>query len=168
MNLNPIWDNFFPKNVESTTIDFLKSITLFEHLKSKEVQRLERSFHTRYFKKDEIIFNEDDPGAALYILKEGSVSIYINYKSSPILLASIEPGMFFGELALFDETPRSATVVASKDSVLLALSEAEFNLFSKKEPKIGNKIMMSLGKILSVRLRVANDQIEKLKSLDVK
>lgn len=167
MNLNPIWDNFFDNNVNHVTIDFLKSISLFENLKSNEIARLERTLHTRYYKKDEIVFKEDEPGAALYIIKEGKVDIYINHETSPILLATLEKGMFFGELALFDATPRSATIVASKDTVLIALSKPDFILFSQKEPAIGNKIVMRLGKILSKRLRLANEQIEELKSLHV-
>lgn len=167
MNLNPIWDNFFTKKADSSSIDFLKSISLFEDLKSSEVVRLERTLHTREYKKDEIVFNEGEPGAALYIVEDGKVEIYINYETEPILLATLEKGMFFGEIALFDETPRSATVVAAKDSVLIALSKPDFKLFSKKEPEIGNKIVMRLGKILSKRLIVANHQIEELKSVHV-
>lgn len=167
MNLNPIWDNFFTKNENTSTIEFLKSVSLFKELKYAEVTRLERTLHTRHYIKDEIIFKENEPAAALYIIQEGKVDIFINYGTEPILLATLEKGMFFGELALFDETPRSATVVASKESVLVALSKPDFILFSKKEPAIGNKIVMSLGSILAKRLRVANDQIEELKSLHV-
>ena len=132
MNLNPIWDNFFARKTDSTIIDFLKSISLFENLKSREIVRLERTLHTRHYKKDEVVFREDEPGAALYIIKEGKVDIFINHTTNPILLTTLEKGMFFGELALFDETPRSATVVASKDSTLIALSEPDFMVFSKK------------------------------------
>lgn len=164
MNINPIWDNFFEKNISTNTIDFLKSISLFEKLKSREIIRLERTLHTRKYKKDEIIFKDGEPGAALYIIKEGKIEIFINYETEPILLATLEKGMFFGELALFDESPRSATVVTAKESVLIALSKPDFILFSQKEPVIGNKIIMRLGKILSSRLRVANEQIEELKS----
>ena len=167
MNLNPIWDNFFNENINNVNIDFLKSISLFEHLKSNEVARLERTLHTRNFKKDEIVFKEDEPGAALYIIKEGKVDIFINHDADPILLATLDKGMFFGELALFDATPRSATIVASKDSELIALSKPDFILFSEREPAIGNKIVMRLGQILSKRLRIANEQIEELKSLHV-
>ncbi len=167
MNLNPIWDNFFSKRVDNSIINFLKSIYLFEDLKSGEIIRLERTLHKRHYKKDEVIFKEDEPGAALYIVEDGKIEIYINYETEPILLTGLEKGMFFGELALFDETPRSATVVAAKDSVIIALSKPDFQLFSKKEPEIGNKIIMRLGKILSKRLRVANNQIEELKSVHV-
>lgn len=167
MKLNALWDNFFAKDVKSTTLDFLKSISLFENLKLGEIARLERTLYTRHYNKDEIVFKENEPGAALYIVKEGKVEIYKNYATSPILLATLEKGMFFGELALFDESPRSATVVASKECVLIALSKPDFMLFSAKEPSIGNKIVMRLGHILSSRLRVANEQIEELRSQNV-
>ena len=167
MKLNALWDNFFAKDIKSTTLDFLKSISLFENLKITEIARLERTLYTRHYKKDEIVFKEDEPGAAVYIVKEGKVAIYKNYATNPILLATLEKGMFFGELALFDESPRSATVVASKECVLIALSKPDFMLFSAKEPAIGNKIVMSLGNILASRIRIANEQIEELRSQHV-
>ena len=160
MNKHPIWDNFFTKAGNKSIVSFLKSIALFEDLKHHEIVRLERTLHKRYFKKDEVIIREGEPGAAMYVVKEGKVNVFIHYDTQPILLTSLETGMFFGELALFDENPRSATIAAEKDTILIALSKADFEVFSQKEPSIGYKIVMRLGSIVSKRLRVANDQIE--------
>jgi len=165
MQVNTIWDNFFTKNNNESTIDFLKSIDIFSDLKIREIKRLERTLHKRIYKASEVIFNEGDPGAALYILKSGEVDIVIkNTSSAPIYLTKLTSGMFFGEIALFDEIPRSATVIASKECEIIALSKPDFILFSKKEPAIGMKIIMRLGKILSARLIATNKQIEELKS----
>jgi len=167
MQVNTIWDNFFIKNNRASIIDFLKSIDLFDNLKSREIARLERTLHKRIYKTGEVIFNEGDPGAALYILRSGEVDIVIkNNSDNPIHLTKLTSGMFFGEIALFDEVPRSATVIASEDSEIIALSKPDFILFSKKEPSIGIKICMKLGAILSARLIATNKQIEKLKSND--
>jgi len=167
MSLNIMWDNYFLNESQSTKLNFLKSISLFQKLQLKELSILERTLHIRKYKKDEVIFNENEPGAALYIIEQGKVEIFKSYDSNPILLTTLEEGMFFGELALFDEKPRSATVIATNDCTLIALSKPDFMLFCKKEAKIGNKIIMELGKILSSRLRVANEQIEELKYSDV-
>ena len=164
MQVNTLWDNFFTKDTSNSILDFLKSIDIFSNLKIKEIKRLERTLHTRTYRKDEVIFNEGEPGAALYILKEGEVEIVINYNTSaPILLTKLTSGMFFGEIALFDETARSATVIASKECEMIALSKPDFILFSKKEPAIGFNIVMKLGQILSKRLTTTNKQIEDLK-----
>ena len=164
MNINALWDNFFNKNETQGDVEFLQEIPLFDSLKKSEIIRLERNLHTRIYIKDEKIFSEGEPGAALYIIKDGKVDIYKNYQEdNQILLASIESGTFFGELALFDESARSATVVAAKDTTLLALSKPDLATFSQKDPEIGFKISMRLGEILSTRLRVANSQIEELK-----
>ena len=164
MDINTLWDNFFTKSKTDSIVDFLKSISLFEDLKTGEILRLERTLHKRHYRKGEVIFNEGEPGAALYIVKEGEVEIVINYDTEPIILTKLSSGMFFGEIALFDETPRSATVVASKESEIIALSKPDFILFSQKEPFIGLKIVMRLGEILSIRLKRSNKQIEELKS----
>ncbi len=164
MQVNTLWDNFFTKDTSNSILDFLKSIDIFSNLKIKEIKRLERTLHTRTYRKDEVIFNEGEPGAALYILREGEVEIIINYTTSaPITLTKLTNGMFFGEIALFDETARSATVVASKECEIIALSKPDFILFSKKEPAIGINIVMKLGKILSIRLKATNKQIQELK-----
>ena len=165
MEINTLWDNFFTKNKADSIVDFLKSISLFEDLKTGEILRLERTLHKRHYRKGEVIFNEGEPGAALYIIKEGEVDVVINYDSQdPISLTSLTNGMFFGEIALFDETPRSATIVASKECEIIALSKPDFILFSQKEPSIGLKIVMKLGEILSIRLKTSNKQIEELRS----
>ena len=160
MPLNALWDNFFTSSEEKNDIDFLQSIPLFDSLKHSEIVRLERILHDRVYNKNEEVFFEGEPGAALYIIKEGKIDIYKNYKEEKILLASLGEGTFFGELALFDESPRSATAVASKDTVLLAFSKPGLALFSEKNPSTGFKISMRLGEILSQRLRVANAHIE--------
>lgn len=165
MTVNTLWDNYFTSSTSDSIIDFLKSIDIFSDLKIKEIKRLERTMHERTYKKGEVIFHEGEPGAALYILRDGEVEIIINHaSSSPISLTKLTNGMFFGEIALFDEAARSATVIASKESEIIALSKPDFILFSKKEPAIGLNIVMKLGKILSTRLKATNKQIEELKS----
>ncbi len=160
MSVSALWDNFFTSDEKKNDIDFLQSIPLFDSLKHSEIVRLERNLHDRNFSKGEEIFFEGEPGAALYIIKEGKVEIYKNYKEDKILLATLGEGTFFGELALFDESPRSATAVATKDTLLLAFSKPSLAQFSEKNPASGFKISMRLGEILSQRLRTANDQIE--------
>lgn len=161
MAKNPLWDNFFTKSIDESIYTLLKSIPLFNNLKRNELAQLERSMHLRDYNANEVIFMEGEPGAALYIIKSGEVEIYKNYEREPIKLVTLSSGMFFGEMALFDESPRSATAVVSKKCELLALSEPDLAIFSHKNAKIGLKIVTSLGQILSVRLRAANEQIER-------
>ena len=160
MKLNVLWDNFFTTDSEQNDNEFLQDIPLFDGLKSSEIVRLERNLHLREYKEGETIFSEGEPGAALYIIKKGFVNIYKINGEEKFLLVRLLPGNFFGELALFDESPRSATAIAAKDATLYALSQADLAQFSEKNPDIGFKISMRLGGILSQRLRMANSQIE--------
>ncbi len=160
MKLNVLWDNFFTTDSEQSENEFLREIPLFDSLKNSEIVRLERNLHIRKYKENETIFAEGEPGAALYIIKKGFVNIYKMNGDDKILLVRLLPGNFFGELALFDESPRSATAIATKESTLYALSQADLAQFSEKNPDIGFKISMRLGGILSQRLRMANTQIE--------
>lgn len=160
MKLNVLWDNFFTHESEQSENEFLNDIPLFDSLKKSEIVRLERNLHLRHYKEGETVFSEGEPGAALYIIKKGFINIYKVHEEEKILLVRLLPGNFFGELALFDESPRSATAIAAKETTLYALSQADLAQFSEKNPSIGFKISMRLGAILSQRLRMANSQIE--------
>ena len=164
MDRNALWDNLFRKKDAEPLRELLRNIPLFSSLGSYELTRLERIMHERHYKEDEPVFLEGEPGAALYIIKSGTIAIYKNYDKQAIRLAELGPESFFGEMALFSESPRSATAIAKETCTLLALSKPDLDLFAERNPKIGLKILENLGAIISERLRIANDQIEILQS----
>src|SRR5919107_1823047 len=75
---------------------------------------------------DQIVLREGDPGDALYVVLEGELEVTKRQGSQEVLLAMYEPGQFFGEMALLEQAPRSASVRTLRESTLLVISQAAF------------------------------------------
>ena len=105
----------------------------------------------RTFKQGEIIFREGDPATELYVVKSGKVDI----TSGNRLLATIGENGIFGEMALIDKEPRSATVTAASDVEVVPVGEKQFLFLVSQTPFFALKVM----RVLASRLRVANKAI---------
>ena len=162
------WNNIFEKNGKhQINLDYvLKRVPFFSQLKKSELLEFKRIFHHRYFKKGEIIFFEGEPGAGMYVIENGKIGIYKNFDdNSKEELAVLQSGEFFGEMALLDESARSATAVALDNTSVLGLFRHDlFNLINRK-PKLGNKILLKLAQMLAERLRLSNDELQEVKQL---
>jgi len=162
------WNNIFEKNGRhQIDLDFvLKKVPFFSQLKKSEFLEFKRILHHRYFKKGEIIFYEGEPGVGMYVIENGKIGIYKNFDDdSREELALLHSGEFFGEMALLDESPRSAAAVALENTSVLGLFRPDlFNLVNRK-PKLGNKILLKLAQMLAERLRLSNDELQEVKQL---
>ena len=113
--------------------------------------------------KGSVLFREGDPGRTLFMITKGTASAYLQLASgSQIRLATFGSGTIFGELALLDEGLRSATVTAEEDLICYSLSKDDFAALGVELPAIAIKLLASLGRELSGRLRVANRTIQEL------
>jgi sulfate permease, SulP family len=113
--------------------------------------------------KGSVVFLEGDPGRNLVMITKGTASAYLQLPTGGrIRLATFGPGTIFGELALLDEGPRSATVMADDYLICYSLSKDDFAALAKEAPAIAIKLLASLGRELSGRLRVANRTIQEL------
>jgi CRP/FNR family transcriptional regulator, cyclic AMP receptor protein len=104
-----------------------------------------------YLKAGETIFKEGETGKELYVIKSGQVEIRLENR----LLATLEANDIFGEMALFDSTPRSATAVAKTDVALVPVSKKDFVALVSRAPTFALDIMSMLAR----RLREANKAI---------
>jgi CRP-like cAMP-binding protein len=93
-------------------IQFLKTVPFFDQLSNRQLKRVSDIMFERTYETDELIFEEGQPGAALFLILDGKIAIEIYRESSTTRLAVLEAGAFFGEMALLNETPRSATARA--------------------------------------------------------
>lgn len=118
----------------------------------------------RTYPKGSVILFEDDPGDALYLVASGQVKVVlIGEDGREVILSVLGEGAFFGEMALLDDEPRSAHVIAMEDSAVLALRREDFRARLRASPEVA----IALLKELSRRLRRADDQIGSLVLLDV-
>jgi CRP-like cAMP-binding protein len=110
------------------------------------------------FKKGKVIFSEGDLGNEMFIIQSGKVRIYKNIDGFDQTLTVLEKGDFFGEMSVLEGMPRSASAEAEEDCELIKINSANFVAMIKSNVEIAIRIMRKL----SLRLREANVQIEKL------
>jgi CRP-like cAMP-binding protein len=109
------------------------------------------------------VFGEGEQGKDLFIITRGTASAYLRQTSgADIRLATFAPGTIFGELALLDPGPRSASVIADDGLVCYALSDESFLLRSREAPDAAIKLLANLSRELSRRQRQANRTIHQL------
>lgn len=153
------WENIFKgwNQSESKTIVTLKQVPVFKDFSNKEFQELEKLIHHRQYKVNDFIFKNRAPGEGMYIIMQGSVKITIGTRNdNENILAKLEDGDFFGELALFDDEPRSANAIATSDSQLLGFFTQDLMSLQERNPVLGQKILFNLGGVLGERLRGTN------------
>ncbi len=142
----------------------LERVGLFSGLDADSIGELSAAMRRRIFRPGEVIFHRDDPGQVLYVLRSGKVKIYITSQDGQeVALAVFAPGDYFGELALLDGQPRSASAVAIEQADTLALQRADFIKAVMRHPRIAVQVMG----VLSRRLRQTDAMIEDLLFLDV-
>ena len=113
----------------------------------------------RRIEANEVILEEGDlQPTSMFIVQDGEVEIVHGKGKRRVELARLGPGQYFGELALFDRSPRSATATAKKPSVLLTLEREDFVRFLEKQPAAAISIMADLGS----RLRRTNELVSKV------
>ena len=136
----------------------LKKVPLFASLSEQELDLLSEKLTSVQFKKDDVIIREGDLGDCLYIIKSGSVRVetQIEEVKQPVVLARLEVGDYFGEMALITGEPRSATVVAEEDVTLWRLLKSDFDTLIMSNPQI----TLSLTHMLSHRLMKTNKTLE--------
>jgi CRP/FNR family cyclic AMP-dependent transcriptional regulator len=141
----------------------LKNIPLFSCLNDSELTAIEKVALKKTFPKNTILFSEGDKTDSLYIICDGKVKVTINdNEGKELILSMLGTGEYFGEMALLDDEPRSASVMTKETTQLLIISKKDFmDIFSS------NPIAFNLLKGLINRLREANKKIESLGLLDV-
>ena len=144
--------------------DVLKRVPLFADLSEADLTRFGEVTREREYPKNSVILFEDDPGDALYIVATGQVKVVlIGEDGREVILSVLGDGDFFGEMSLIDDEPRSAHVIAMRDSHLLVLRRDDFQSQLEQHPKVALELL----RVLVQRLRRADEKIGGLVLLDV-
>jgi HEAT repeat protein/MFS family permease len=128
---------------------FLRRVSLFQNLSLDDLLALDGALRRVDFLPDETIFEEGSVGEDFYIISEGEVSVRTDSAGVQVERARLGSGDFFGEMALFDDEPRSATCVAAVSCTLLVLDRGRFYGLIEQMPQLG----LAICKTLSQRLR---------------
>lgn len=143
----------------------LQNTSLFRSLKPLEIKFVDGLMHERRFLPDEIVFDEGEEGQALYLVMSGRMQISRIHNGQRQILNEVGPGNFFGDLALLDDSPRSAQVRALEASELAVFFRDDFLALMETDAVIGYKISLELARHIGQRLRTwldAHAQVEAL------
>ncbi len=130
-------------------LEALRQIPLFERLNYSELVKTLNIVQIEHRKKGDIIIREKEAGDRMYILVRGSADVI----KDNILLTTLDRGKHFGEMALIDNSVRSATVRAAKDCDLLVIERNDFYNLLHQEAHLSVKILLSFVQVMSTRLR---------------
>ena len=159
MPSDPFWSNIFRRRdkEEADVFDIIKKVPIFQDLGRREFNKIESILHRRNWNVDQAIINEGDPGLGMYIIVAGEVRITQTGEDGvQQQLATLTGGDFFGEQALLDESPRTASAFANEPCRIIGFFRPDLLELIESNPRSGLKIVMRLSQMISVRLRHTN------------
>lgn len=145
--------------------ELIRDIPLFQDLTDAELHSISALFFERRYKKNAIIFFEDDPGEELFVIKSGTVKIYRIDNTKQITLALFRSGDFFGEMSIMQKGgTRSANAETLEPSIMYTLKRSTFYEYVGRSPALCLRLL----EVTMNRLRRANEQIHDLTFRDVR
>jgi CRP-like cAMP-binding protein len=140
-------------NVDNTLVDLLGHVKLFENVERKELERIAGSFKERTFAAGDVIAQEGSSGIGFFVIQSGNATA----KHGDLVIGELGPGASFGEVALIDEGPRSATVTAETELKCWGLSAWEFRPLAETNATIA----WNLARIVASYVRLATGELDK-------
>jgi CRP/FNR family cyclic AMP-dependent transcriptional regulator len=151
---------------ELDRIQFLKTVPFFNELSHRQLKAVSGIMFERNFETDELIFAEGQPGAALFLILDGKVAIEMCRQRNTTILAILEKGAFFGEMALLNEAPRSANARSLERTYTLALYRNDLSRLIQRDPQAACQIYRALASIVGDRLRSTNELMQTVNEFD--
>ncbi len=152
-------------NKNKSLVEILKQIPLLSKLSKRELKIISKFAFERTFEPNEFVFKTGQPGAAMFIIKEGEVKIVKqNSDEDYVEIARLGKGDIFGELALLDSSPRSAGALVSEPTTAIAIFREDLNKLLETHPEIGGNIMMHLAIITGKRLKDTTAQVIRMEN----
>ncbi len=142
----------------------LTDFPFFDGLDESLISDLHVHASKRTYPKNTIIINEGDSTDSLYFIESGKVKVYLSDENGKeIIVNNHKSGEYFGEMALIDNSKRSASVMTTEKSIFKIVAKVEFEKFLESHPKIA----LGLIKVLSQRIRNLTDNVRSLALMDV-
>ena len=126
------------------TLDELRHVPLFADLSDEDLEQLYRMARTVSFKPGELVFEEDSPGDALYVILDGELEVTKRRDGQDVVLAVRRAGEFIGEMSVLERAPRSASVRALQESRLLVISQSAFQTLLSCSPSAHLRVLHTM------------------------
>jgi CRP/FNR family cyclic AMP-dependent transcriptional regulator len=133
-------------------LQLLKNVVLFKDLSFRDLAMVDSLMHERNYLAEEVIFDEGEEGQGLFVVLSGRIKITLPAAVDTVLI-ELGPGAFFGEVALLDQSVRTAQSRAIEDSQIVVLFRAEFTSLLETHSSIASRISFQLARVLAARLR---------------
>lgn len=144
-------------------LTFLLETHIFERLNGRELAEVVRIVQIRPFREGRVVFREGDVADAWYVVYEGEVSVTRGGENVAFReIASLGPRACFGEMAILDRQPRSATVIARTDSVIFRFPRDDFETLLEQGDLGAYKLVFEFARVLSERQRLQNEKLVEL------
>lgn len=141
----------------------LKNSPLFEGVSDAEIESLESLFEEKRIPEGKTVFVENMPGESLYLIEQGTIKISkMLAESDEKILVILGPDDFFGEMAILERTPRSATARVAEDASLLSLQRKDFEALCEGSPKLGLKLMRNIIRTFTRRIRENSEEYREM------
>ena len=134
----------------------LRRVRILAGLSDQQLERFAGMMELHPARQWAEVVKQGSPGDAMYLVLEGEVRVRMMIAGKESILVTLAPGEFFGEVALFDHGPRSADVVANKDSLLLKISAGAFQKLVNETPELAAPFLFGIGQTLAARIRADN------------
>ena len=145
------------------TRNWLSYIQLFEGLTPSQLDWVAQHAHRRNFEAGRNVMTIEQPGEAVYVILYGTVKVHIEQGERDVILAILGVGDMLGEMSLIDSVGRSASAVTLESSLLLWMDKNTFNYMLDNFPPVARNLV----KIMSARVRLSDQMIQALATLDV-
>jgi CRP/FNR family cyclic AMP-dependent transcriptional regulator len=142
----------------------LQQVEIFQGLSPEELEALAASSTSRSFPKNTVVIHENDPADSLFVIESGKVKVYCSDKNGKEFIMNTQgPGDYFGELALLDDSTRSASVRTVEKSSFCIIYKEDFNRVLSEHPNIGRQLVRNLAQ----RVRKLTADVKSLALQDV-
>jgi CRP-like cAMP-binding protein len=149
---------------QAQVADALRRVPLFASLSSQAIDEIARVARRHQYERDEVVFYQGDPGDTFYVILDGQVKVSVSSsEGQEAILVMLNAGDSFGEFALLDEQPRSATIQASLPTEVVTLRKDDFQRLIHQSPEIA----LGLLKVMTKRLRDTDQLVQDAAFLDV-
>ena len=149
---------------QAIVADALRRVPIFTSLGAGQILEISRVARRQRYDRDDVVFYQGDPGDTFYVILQGQVKVSVSSsEGQEAILVMLDAGDSFGEFALLDEQPRSATIQATRPTEVIAIRKEEFHRIIRQSPEIA----LGLLRVMTKRLRDTDQLVQDAAFLDV-